>query len=180
MPGCADYFISQAGLILSAGSCVSAFSIMIWKCQRYQCLLPFRYTFVCWRVRFSLRFCQQTGKSKGDKRLFLSGKPWVTSLSFYSLCRSDPASTERREANTIHTTTDAEGWIQCSSISAYVKEDQYLESSGSVWKSRWPSLWAFRPNETYGFRGHLGLSLSLICQQTSEDIKQHNNSGSSN
>ena len=47
---------------------------------------------------------------------------------------------------------------------------------------RWPS-WAFRPNEPYGFCGHksniepcsrIGLSLSLICQLMSEDIKQHN------
>ena len=50
-------------------------------------------------------------------------------------------------------------------------------------KSRWPS-WAFQPNEPYGFRGRkamnlcscIGLSLSLICQPTSEDIKQNNSS----
>ena len=44
--------------------------------------------------------------------------------------------------------------------------------------------WAVRPNELSGFRGRkdllnhgfgTGLSLSLICQPTSEDIKQHNN-----
>ena len=48
-------------------------------------------------------------------------------------------------------------------------------SSGDVWESRWPS-WAFRPNEPYGFRGRkaVGLSLSLICQPTSEKIEQHN------
>ena len=42
--------------------------------------------------------------------------------------------------------------------------------------------WAVRPNEPSGFRGRkaiiepcfgIGLSLSLICQLTSEDIKQH-------
>ena len=42
--------------------------------------------------------------------------------------------------------------------------------------------WAVRPNEPSGFRGlknyiepcfGIGLSLSLICQPTSEDIKQH-------
>ena len=47
---------------------------------------------------------------------------------------------------------------------------------------RWPS-WAFRPNKPYGFCGHksniepcsrIGLSLSVICQLMSEDIKQHN------
>ena len=43
-------------------------------------------------------------------------------------------------------------------------------SSGAVWESRWPS-WAVRPNEPSGFS--IGLSLSLICQLTSEDIKQH-------
>ena len=89
------------------------------------------------------------------------------------------------------------------------------QSSGAVWKSRWPS-WAPVPNkptvsadvkqhfnnnnnlscllqtycclstnwqflETYGVttygniepRSRIGLSLSLICQPTSEDIKQH-------
>ena len=55
-------------------------------------------------------------------------------------------------------------------------------SSGAVWKSRWPS-WAFRPNEPCGFSGRkailnghagsrIGLSLSLICQLTSEDITE--------
>ena len=48
-------------------------------------------------------------------------------------------------------------------------------------ESRWPS-WAVRHNEPSGFRGRksyiepcfgIGLSLSLICQLTSEDIKQH-------
>ena len=54
-------------------------------------------------------------------------------------------------------------------------------SSGAVWESRWLS-WAVRPNEPSGFHGHKamlntcfsnGLSLSLICQLTSEDIKQY-------
>ena len=55
------------------------------------------------------------------------------------------------------------------------------QSSGAVWKSRWPSS-AFRPNEPYGFCGRkkqpdiepcfgMGHSLSLICQPTSEDMK---------
>ena len=49
------------------------------------------------------------------------------------------------------------------------------------------AAWAVRPNEPSGFRGRkaiiiepcfgIGLSLSLICQPTSEDIKQHNNEG---
>ena len=47
-----------------------------------------------------------------------------------------------------------------------------------MWKSRWPS-WAFRPNEPYGFCGRKAIlnhayalvSLSLICQPASEDIK---------
>ena len=31
--------------------------------------------------------------------------------------------------------------------------ENYGQTSGAVWKSRWPS-WAFRrPNEPYGFRG---------------------------
>ena len=57
-----------------------------------------------------------------------------------------------------------------------------LHRSGAVWESRWTS-WAVRPNEPSGFRGRkailnhasaaVGLSLSLICQLTSEDIKQH-------
>ena len=51
-----------------------------------------------------------------------------------------------------------------------------------MWESRWPS-WAFRPNEPYGFCrrnaniepcSRTGLSLSLICRPTSEDIKQQN------
>ena len=49
-------------------------------------------------------------------------------------------------------------------------------SSGTVWVQV-----AVRPNEPHGFRGRkavelcsrTGLSLSLICQQTSEDIKHH-------
>ena len=54
-------------------------------------------------------------------------------------------------------------------------------SSGAVWESRWTS-WAVRPNEPSGFRGRkelfepcfgIGHNLSLICQLTSEDIKQH-------
>ena len=55
-------------------------------------------------------------------------------------------------------------------------------SSGAVWESRWPS-WTVRPNEPSGFRGRKAIlnyasalvshSLSLICQPTSEDIKQH-------
>ena len=53
-------------------------------------------------------------------------------------------------------------------------------SSGAVWESRWLSC-AVRPNELYGFSGrkavlnhaHACLILSLICQPTSEDIKQH-------
>ena len=55
---------------------------------------------------------------------------------------------------------------------------QLTHSWGAVWESRWPS-WAVGPNEPYGFHGrkapcsHIGLSLSLICQLTSEDIKQH-------
>ena len=55
---------------------------------------------------------------------------------------------------------------------------KHVLSSGAVWESRWPS-WAVRPNEPSGFRGRkaicfgTGLSLSLICQLTSEDIKQH-------
>ena len=55
------------------------------------------------------------------------------------------------------------------------------QSSGAVWKSRWPSS-AFRPDEPYGFCGckkqldtepcfGMGHSLSLICQPTSEDTK---------
>ena len=48
-------------------------------------------------------------------------------------------------------------------------------------KSRWPS-WATRPNEPFGFRGRkellnrafgIGHNLSIICQLTSEDTKQH-------
>ena len=48
-----------------------------------------------------------------------------------------------------------------------------LQSSGAVWKSRWPSC-AFRPNEPYGFCGRksniepcfdTGHSLSLICHR---------------
>ena len=66
----------------------------------------------------------------------------------------------------------------------YKKLLTHLESrhsSGAVWESRWPS-WAVRPNEPSGFRGRkamrepcfgIGISLSLICQLTSEDIKQH-------
>ena len=52
-------------------------------------------------------------------------------------------------------------------------------STGAVWESRWPS-WAVCPNEPSGFRGHKAIlnhasaCLSLICQPTSEDIKQHN------
>ena len=48
-------------------------------------------------------------------------------------------------------------------------------SSGAVWESRWTS-WAVRPNKPSGFRGPcfgIGHNLSLICQLTSEDIKQH-------
>ncbi len=70
-------------------------------------------------------------------------------------------------------------------VSVDVKHHVYLltyigdQSSGAVRESRWPS-WAFRPNEPYGFRGrkdllnhaHACLSLSLVCQPTSEDIKQ--------
>ena len=40
-------------------------------------------------------------------------------------------------------------------LSACIKElghCRYRQSSGAVWKSRWPS-WAFRPNEPYGFYG---------------------------
>ena len=58
---------------------------------------------------------------------------------------------------------------------------QKCQSSGAVWKSRWPS-WAFRPNESYGFCGRkatlnrepcFGISqnFSLMCQPTSEDVK---------
>ena len=56
-----------------------------------------------------------------------------------------------------------------------------IHSSGTVWESRWPS-WAVRRNEPSGFRGRkelfepcfdIGHNLSLICQLTSEDIKQH-------
>ena len=50
----------------------------------------------------------------------------------------------------------------------------YQHSSGAVWESRWPS-WAVRPNEPYVEPCFgIGLSLSLICQPISEDIKQHN------
>ena len=53
-------------------------------------------------------------------------------------------------------------------------------SSGALWELRWTS-WAIRLNELSGFRGRkpAGLSLSLICQPTSENIKQHNSSSSS-
>ena len=57
-----------------------------------------------------------------------------------------------------------------------------FHSSGAVWELRWPS-WAVRPNEPSGFRGRkaivnrahalIGLSLSLLCQPTSEDTKHH-------
>ena len=63
----------------------------------------------------------------------------------------------------------------------WILEECCCHSSGAVWELRWPS-WAVRPNEPSGFRGcksyikpcfGTGLSLSLLCQLTSEDIKQH-------
>ena len=36
-----------------------------------------------------------------------------------------------------------------------------LQSSGSVWKSRWPS-WTLRPNEPYGFRGRKAILNTFI------------------
>ena len=65
------------------------------------------------------------------------------------------------------------------------------DSSGAVgqWESRWTS-WAVRPNEPSGFRGRnwrfiepcfgIGHNLSLICQLTSEDTKQHFINGTHN
>ena len=65
----------------------------------------------------------------------------------------------------------------CLTGSAFKVEEgrQFLiQSSGAVWKSRWPS-WAFRSNEPYGFCGRFGIghNLSVICPPTSEDMKLH-------
>ena len=62
-------------------------------------------------------------------------------------------------------------WQPCSSKRTWNKRK--IQSSGAVWKSRWPS-WAPRPNEPYGFCGrkatlnhaHALVSLSLIMMST--------------
>ena len=53
------------------------------------------------------------------------------------------------------------------------------QSSGAVWKSRWPS-WAFRPNEPSGFRGPKAILIetmltdwSQLVPNMSTDIRGH-------
>ena len=43
-----------------------------------------------------------------------------------------------------------------SILGGSVVTNRDYQSSGAVWKSRWPS-WAFRPNEPFGFRGRKSL-----------------------
>ena len=43
-------------------------------------------------------------------------------------------------------------FLSCRSLKSPTRFPYCLQSSGTVWKSRWPS-WAFRPNEPYGFCG---------------------------
>ena len=69
--------------------------------------------------------------------------------------------------------------LQITSAQAVQLKQPKCQSSGGVWKSRWPS-WAPRPNEPYGFCGRKATlnhahalvthSLSLICQP---DIRGH-------
>ena len=52
-----------------------------------------------------------------------------------------------------------------------------LQSSGAVWKSRWPS-WAFRPNEPYGFCGRKATlnrvsALVKFVPNMSTDVRGH-------
>ena len=66
-------------------------------------------------------------------------------------------------------------WGQCHCTTSEWSRLVKHHSSGAVWESRWQS-WAVCPNQPYGFCGRkvIGLSMSLICQPTSEDNKQHN------
>ena len=51
-----------------------------------------------------------------------------------------------------------------------------IQSSRTVWESRWPS-WAVHPNDVklyWTMLPHWSQLVQVICQPTSEDIKQHN------
>ena len=59
--------------------------------------------------------------------------------------------------------------------SRFTVQDTSRQSSGAVWKSRWPS-WAFRPNEPYGFCGRkatLNHASALVTVCPLYDIRGH-------
>ena len=86
------------------------------------------------------------------------------------------ASTSQHSAEMCHWTLSSQlkGWSRQKTFSNFWCK----QSTGAMPKSRWPS-WAPRPNESYGLCGRKAtlslayalISLSLICQPTSEDVK---------
>ena len=90
-----------------------------------------------------------------------------STVAFFPLC------SDTIESSAGSTVGDELGQ-NAAAIKDWILDSAFLQSSGAVWESRWPS-WAFRPNESYGFRGRKAIlnHAHALVSACSSYVNQH-------